>query len=65
VDYTSTVRISPVTPVEGQPPCAYLDWSGEVWTQPAKAAEMSAFLHAFYTGNIATLNGHFAAAKKA
>ena len=60
VDYTSTVRVMPITPVAGQQPSAYMTWEGEVWTQPDKAAELTAFLQAFYCGNIAKLNQHFA-----
>ena len=37
-----------------------MSWEGEVWTQPDKAAELTAFLNAFYRGNIAKLNAQIA-----
>lgn len=56
VDYVSTVRVEPAG--AGR---AVVHWDGEVWTQSAKAADMRAFLTAFYSGNIETLVKKFAA----
>ena len=66
VDYTSTVRVASVTvpPAPGAPVSAFMDWSGEVWTEPDKAEEMKAFLTAFYEGNVATLREYFANAAR-
>lgn len=60
IDYTSTIVITEVT-APSSPPSAFIEWSGEVWTEPANAAEMKGFLDAFYSGNLQTLNAHFAA----
>jgi hypothetical protein len=60
VDYTSTVRVWPVTVSSAAAPAAFMEWSGEVFTEPGAAADMKAFLEAFYEGNISILNAFFA-----
>ena len=57
VDYSSTISIREVT---SAPPSAFMEWSGEVWTEPANAEAMQGFLAAFYSGNLQTLNQYFA-----
>ena len=63
VDYTSTVRVWPVTvPLAAgdDTPAAFMEWTGEVWTDAAAVEPMRAFLTEFYGGNIVTLNAFFA-----
>jgi len=61
IDYSSTVRIAEVTvpAAPGGPVSAFMEWDGEVWTEGAKAAEMKAFLTAFYESNVVTLRECF------
>lgn len=49
IDYTSTVRVWRISVrPEGAPPAAFMEWSGEVWTEGNKVGEMRDFLSAFY-----------------
>jgi hypothetical protein len=60
IDYRSTATVRAVT-VPASPDSAFLEWEGEVWTEPEHAAATHDFLLNFYQGNIGILNAHFAA----
>ena len=59
VDYISSISVEPVTVCDGDLPCAFMRWSGNLWTEPASAKVMQETVNAFYTRNIRKLQERY------
>jgi hypothetical protein len=59
VDYVSSISVEPVTVCEGDSPCAFMRWSGSLWTEPASDKVMKETLNDFYSRNIRKLQERY------